>query len=149
MLRVSNLEVYYGNMQVLERVSLYVNQGELVTLIGSNGAGKTAFLMTLCGIIRPRSGTIEWQGMRIDKLSSHAIVGLGIALVPQGRMLFPDMTVSENLELGAYQATDVKSKGIKHKMEEIYNYFEVLKERKSQKAGTLSGGEQQMLAIGL
>ena len=148
MLRVKALDVHYGAIQALTGVSIDVHEGELVTLIGANGAGKTTLLMTLSGILKPTSGTIEFLGTRIDRLSSYARISLGIVQVPQGRLLFPEMTTLENLELGAYRATDAKSKSLKQKLEEIYGYFEVLKERRNQKAGTLSGGEQQMLAIG-
>jgi len=147
MLKVNDLSVYYGNASALRGVSVEVNVGELVALIGANGAGKTTLLMTISGIVRPTSGSIEFQETRIDILSSHAIVAMGVAHVPQGRELFPEMTVLENLELGAYRATDAKSKGMKQKLEEIYGYFETLNQRRNQKAGTLSGGEQQMLAI--
>lgn len=148
MLRVKNLDVYYGAIQALTGASIDVNEGELVTLIGANGAGKTTLLMTLSGIIKPTSGTIEFLGTRIDKLSSYALISLGIIQVPQGRLLFPEMTTLENLEMGAYGAKDAKTKSMKQKLEEVYGYFEVLKERRNQNAGTLSGGEQQMLAIG-
>lgn len=148
MLKVDNLDVYYGNVQALRRVSLDVNEGEIVTLIGANGAGKTTFLMTLSGIVKPSFGIIEFLGRRTDKLPPDAIINAGMAQVPQDRLLFRDMTVSENLEMGACQAPDAKSKSIKQKMEEIYSYFEALSTRKDQKAGTLSGGEQQMLVIG-
>lgn len=148
MLKVDNLDVYYGNVQALRRVSLDVNEGEIVTLIGANGAGKTTFLMTLSGIVKPSFGTIEFLGRRTDKLPPDAIINAGMAQVPQDRLLFHDMTVSENLEMGACQAPDAKSKSIKQKMEEIYSYFEALDTRKDRKAGTLSGGEQQMLVIG-
>lgn len=146
MLKVRNLDVYYGNLQALSGVSLDVNEGELVAFIGANGAGKTTFLMTVSGIIKPTSGTIEFLGTRLDKLPPHTIVSLGIAHIPQGRQLFPEMTVLENLELGAYRSGSAK--GIERKLREIYSYFEVLGERRNQKAATLSGGEQQMLAIG-
>jgi len=147
-LKVSDLDTYYGHLQVLRKVSLEVNQGELVTLIGANGAGKTTFLMSVCGMVKQAFGTIEFMGARVDKLPSHVIVSLGIIQVPQGRLLFPQMTVSENLELGARRAADIKTKGLKQRSEEVYGLFEVLGKRRDQKAGTLSGGEQQMLAIG-
>lgn len=143
MLKVTNLDVHYGKLQVLRNISLDVNEGELVTLIGSNGAGKTTLLMSLSGIIKPTRGEIEFLGVRIEHMPSHKIVRLGLAHVPQGRMLFPDMTVLENLEMGASPDTNVKEA-----LEEVYGYFGILTERKGQKAGTLSGGEQQMLAIG-
>jgi len=146
MLKVNKLDVSYGSIQALRGVSVDVNEGELVTLVGSNGAGKTTFLMTLCGIVKATSGTVEFLGTRIDKLPSHSIFNLGISQVPQGRQLFPEMTVLENLELGAYQCK--AREGIKDRLEEIFGYFKVLDKRKNQRAGTLSGGEQQMLAIG-
>jgi branched-chain amino acid transport system ATP-binding protein len=147
-LKVYNLDVYYGDVQALRRVSIDVSGGEIVTLIGANGAGKTTFVMTLSGIKKPNFGTIEFFGRRTDKLPPDAIISAGMVQVPQGRLLFPDMTVLENLEMGACKAPDTNYKSIEQKMEEIYSYFEVLKSRRNQKAGTLSGGEQQMLAIG-
>ncbi len=147
MLKVNALDAYYGRLQVLRGLSLEVNEGELVTLIGANGAGKTTFLMAVCGIMERTAGTIEFMGTRIDKLPSHIIVSRGIVQVPQGRLLFPDMTVSDNLVLGARRATDIKSKSMEQRLEEVFGLFKVLGERKNQKAGTLSGGEQQMLAI--
>lgn len=147
MLKVNELDTYYGNLQILRKVSLEVNDGELVTLIGANGAGKSTFLMAVSGIIKQTFGTIEFMGTRIDKLLPHIIVRLGIVQVPQGRLLFPQMTVLENLELGARQATDIKSKSLEQRLEEVFSLFKVLGERRKQKTGTLSGGEQQMLAI--
>jgi len=144
--RVRNLDVYYGAVQALKGISIDISEGELVTIIGANGAGKTTFLMAVSGIIKPTSGSIEFLGTRIDKLPSHDIVSLGIIQVPQGGLIFPEMTVLENLELGAYRATDTQR--MEQKLEEIYSHFEVLRERKKQGAGTLSGGERQMLAIG-
>ena len=146
MFRVRNLDVYYGAVQALKGISIDISEGELVTIIGANGAGKTTFLMAVSGIIKPTSGSIEFLGTRIDKLPSHDIVSLGIIQVPQGGLIFPEMTVLENLELGAYRATDTQR--MEQKLEEIYSHFEVLRERKKQGAGTLSGGERQMLAIG-
>jgi branched-chain amino acid transport system ATP-binding protein len=148
MLNVSSLDAYYGRLQVLRQVSLEVNEGELVTLIGANGAGKTTLLMCVCGIVRQNSGTIEFMGKRINRLPPHVIVGLGIIQVPQGRLLFPEMTVAENLELGAHRAGNGRKKKLEQKFEEVYGLFEMLGQRKNQRAGTLSGGEQQMLAIG-
>jgi branched-chain amino acid transport system ATP-binding protein len=147
-LKVKALNVHYGAIQALIDVSLDVGDGELVTLIGSNGAGKTTFMMALSGILRPTSGVIEFCGNRTDRLPSDVIFRLGIVQVPQGRMLFPDMTTLENLELGAYYAPNEESRSIDHKLEQIYGYFSILRDRTDQKAGTLSGGEQQMLAIG-
>jgi len=142
MLKVNDLDVPYGMLQILRKVSLDVKGGELVTLIGSNGAGKTTLLLAISGLIKQTSGEIEFLGIRIENLPPHKIVRLGLAQVPQGRMLFPEMTVLENLEMGVI--TDTKAEEM---FEQIYTYFPVLIERKYQKAGTLSGGEQQMLAI--
>jgi branched-chain amino acid transport system ATP-binding protein len=146
MLKVENLNVYYKNIHVLKGVSIAVREGELVTVIGSNGAGKSTFLMTLCGVIKPASGTIEFLGTSLDKLPPHRIFSLGMAQVPQDGGLFSDMTVLENLRQGAYRSPAVKDMG--QKLEEIYGYFPVLTQRKNQRVGTLSGGERQMLAIG-
>lgn len=139
--------MHYGAIQALREISLEVEEGELVTLVGANGAGKTTLLMTISGILKPTSGSIEFVGKRIDKLPSHDIIGLGIVQVPQGRLLFPEMTTFENLELGAYRTGD-KSESMEQKLDDVCRHFPVLKERKDQKAGTLSGGEQQMLAVG-
>ncbi|MBA7518624.1 High-affinity branched-chain amino acid transport ATP-binding protein LivF [subsurface metagenome] len=147
MLKVNELDTYYGNLQILRKISLEVNDGELVTLIGANGAGKSTFLMAVSGMIKQTFGTIEFAGTSIDKLLPHIIVRLGIVQVPQGRLLFPKMTVLENLEIGARQATDIKSKSLEQRLEEVFSLFKVLRERRKQRAGTLSGGEQQMLAI--
>lgn len=146
MLKVANLDAGYGSTQILSGISLDISRGEIVTLIGANGAGKTTLLMTISGIIKPTSGTIEFMGMRIDGLPAHTICSLGIVQVPQGRMLFPEMSVAENLKLGAYLCKDAATKTAR--LQQVYSYFERLHERASQKAGTLSGGEQQMLAIG-
>ncbi|MDP2727519.1 MAG: ABC transporter ATP-binding protein [Dehalococcoidia bacterium] len=146
MLRVVGVDVYYGDLQALQQVSLDVNAGEIVTLIGSNGAGKTTTLRTISGLLTPRSGFIEFLGQTISDLPPHRIVGMGIAHVPEGRRLFPQMTVRENLELGSY-ALSVKEKE-SHSLSQVFEAFPVLKERQSQLAGTLSGGEQQMVAIG-
>jgi len=145
MLKVRDLNVYYGNIQALRGISLDVQDGEFVTIIGNNGAGKTTLMMTLSGIIRQASGAIEFQGINTDKLPPHDILSLGLAHVPQGRMLFPDMTVLENLELGALRATDDKT--VEERLQQVYSHFEILATREKQKAGTLSGGEQQMLTI--
>ena len=145
MLRVKNLNVHYGNIQALRDVSLDVQDGEFVTIIGNNGAGKTTLMMTVSGIVRQTSGTIEFQGIGTDKLAPHEILRMGAAHVPQGRMLFPNMTVLENLEMGALRATDNKT--MTERLEQVYSHFEILAKRERQKAGTLSGGEQQMLTI--
>lgn len=148
MLKVSNLDAYYGHLQVLRKVSLEVNAGELVTLVGANGAGKTTLLMSICGIVQRSFGHVEFMGKTISKLPPHRIVDLGITQVPQGRLLFPEMTVLENLELGFRRTVNGQTKNLQQKLEEVYARFEMLEERKNQQAGTLSGGEQQMLAIG-
>lgn len=145
-LKVSNLNVYYGNAQALRDISLDVFEGEIVTLVGGNGAGKTTFMMTISGIIKARSGSVEFMGRRVDGLKAHQIVRLGIAQVSQERNLFPNMTVMENLELGAYRSQ--KTVDIKEKVEEVCRYFEVLDRYKGKRACLLSGGEQQMLAVG-
>ncbi len=146
MLEVKDVHTYYGNIQALKGVSLQVNQGEVVTLIGSNGAGKTTTLRTIQGLLRPRQGSILFEGGSLNSLSTQAIVGLGISQSPEGRLIFPRMTVQENLEMGAFSRND--SLGIKSDKERVLNLFPRLRERITQKGGTLSGGEQQMLAIG-
>jgi len=145
-LKVSNLNVYYGNAQALRDISIDVFENEIVTLVGGNGAGKTTLMMTISGIIKARSGSVEFMGRRVDGLKPYQIVRLGIAQVSQERNLFPNMTVMENLELGAYPSQ--KTVNIKEKLEEVYQYFEVLDTYKGKKASLLSGGEQQMLAVG-
>jgi len=146
MLHVEKLNVAYGETQALWDVSFKVERGEVVTIIGPNGAGKTTTLRTISGVLRPRSGSIVFQGERIDKLPTHKIVSLGISHVPEGRHLFPYMTVLENLELGA--CTREAREKFKDSLEHVFSLFPVLRERARQLAGTLSGGEQQMLAIG-
>lgn len=146
MLKVEGLNVNYDKVQVLRGVSVEVHEGEIVTLIGSNGAGKTTLLRTISGIKKSQSGTIEFLGERIEKLESHKIVEKGIAHVPEGRQVFSDMSVRENLEMGAYRRKDKEN--IKKDLEEVYELFPRLREREKQLAGTMSGGEQQMLAIG-
>ena len=145
MLEIKELHTYYGNIHALKGVSLTVKEGEVVTLIGSNGAGKTTTLRTIQGLLRPRQGTILFEGKPLESLSTEAIVRLGISQSPEGRLIFPRMTVQENLEMGAYLRNDTLS--IKSDMEKALNLFPRLRERISQKGGTLSGGEQQMLAI--
>jgi branched-chain amino acid transport system ATP-binding protein len=145
MLEVKDVHTYYSNIHALKGVSLKVEQGEVVTLIGGNGAGKTTTLRTIQGLLRPRQGSILFEGGSLNSLSTQAIVRLGISQSPEGRLIFPRMTVLENLEMGAFSRRD--SLGIKSDQERVLNLFPRLRERISQKGGTLSGGEQQMLAI--
>ena len=145
MLEIKDLHTYYGNIHALKGVSLTVSQGEVVTLIGSNGAGKTTTLRTIQGLLRPREGTVLFEGKPLESLPAEAIVRLGISQSPEGRLIFPRMTIKENLEMGAYLRNDTL--GIKSDTEKVLNLFPRLRERISQKGGTLSGGEQQMLAI--
>jgi len=146
MLEVSNLDVFYGKSQALRDISLKVNEREIVALVGANGAGKTTLLNTISGALRPASGSVEFLGKRIDKLSPYTIVQLGISHIPEGRKLFTTMTVRENLEMGAYSSEAWKRK--EKTLEEVYQLFPVLKERERQSAKKLSGGEGQMVAIG-
>jgi branched-chain amino acid transport system ATP-binding protein len=146
MLTLRNLSVYYGNIAAVKGLNLEVYEGEIVTLIGSNGAGKSTTLRTISGLLRPRSGEVIFRGRRISGLHGHHVVKLGICQSPEGRRIFPRMTVSENLELGAFLRKDVD--GIAADRERVLQLFPVLGERLTQKAGTLSGGEQQMLAVG-
>ncbi len=146
LLQVDGLDVFYADLQVLWNISLEVFEEELVALLGSNGAGKTTTLRSITGLLKPRSGQILFLGRRIEDLTPHEIVDLGIAHVPEGRRIFPPMTVLENLELGAFTKNARKKKD--DSLEFVYSIFPVLKERSNQVAGTLSGGEQQMLAIG-
>lgn len=146
MLKVNNLEVYYGAIKALKGISFEVKDGTIVTLIGANGAGKTTTLRTISGLVKPRSGTIFFKDVDITKMEPHTIVQLGIVHVPEGRRVFPDLTVRENLELAAWTLKD-KSR-FKEKLEDVFELFPRLKEREKQLAGTLSGGEQQMLAFG-
>ena len=146
MLRVTDLHVYYGAIHALKGVSLSVQQGEIVTLIGANGAGKSTTLRTISGLIAPRSGDISFEGSSIAGQRAHEIVRSGISQVPEGRRIFADMTVMENLELGAFTRSDAD--GIAADTEMVFGRFPRLKERRTQLAGTLSGGEQQMLSMG-
>lgn len=146
MLEVNNLEVYYGAIRALHGVSFQVEKGEIVTLIGANGAGKSTTMRTISGLIRPRAGEVVFLGQRIDNVPAHRIVRLGISHVPEGRMIFPNLTVYENLLMGAYTRQD---KGeIAASLEMVMERFPRLRERQKQLAGTLSGGEQQMVAMG-
>lgn len=151
MLKVSKLTASYGAIRALHEVSLEVKEGEIVTLLGANGAGKTTTLRSISGLIKSANGLIEFQGKNILGLEAHEIVRLGIAHSPEGRRIFPEMSVLENLEMGAYirsPKTAQEKKELENDYEEIYSLFPRLKERLKQMAGTLSGGEQQMLAIG-
>ncbi|HID18866.1 TPA: ABC transporter ATP-binding protein, partial [Candidatus Bathyarchaeota archaeon] len=145
MLTVEKINVFYGNVQALWDVSLKVEKGEVVALIGSNGAGKTTTLKTVSGLLRPRSGSISFLGEKVDNFDPRHIVELGLVQVPEGRHLFPYMTVLENLKMGAYPSYARKRRN--ETLEWVFTLFPILKERKGQLAGTLSGGEQQMLAI--
>jgi branched-chain amino acid transport system ATP-binding protein len=145
MLELQDVHTYYGNIHALKGISLTVDKGEIVTLIGSNGAGKSTTLRTIQGIIRPRSGTIRLEGEALEKLPPHEIATRGVAQSPEGRMIFPRMTVMENLEMGAYARKD--KTGISKDIEYVFSLFPRLKERVAQKGGTLSGGEQQMLSM--
>ncbi|WML52359.1 ABC transporter ATP-binding protein [Neobacillus sp. PS3-12] len=145
MLTVKNLQVNYGSVQALKDISIEVKQGEIVTLIGSNGAGKSTLLKTISGLIRPKQGSITFEGKDLTSIPPEKIVSIGISHVPEGRKIFSGMTVMENLRIGAYQRKD--KKGIEKDLEEVFSLFPILKDRKNQDAGTLSGGEQQMLAI--
>jgi branched-chain amino acid transport system ATP-binding protein len=146
LLRLDGVETYYGSIQALKGVSIEVREGEIVTLIGANGAGKSTTLRSINGLNHPRRGTIEFQGKNITTDAPHDIVRMGIAQSPEGRKLFPRMTVTENLEMGAFQRRD--KSGMKEDMDRVFELFPRLSERKTQKAGTMSGGEQQMCAIG-
>ena len=146
MLEVKNIDVYYGNIHALKDINLKVEDGEIVTLIGANGAGKTTTLKTISGLINPKNGEILFNGERISSLNASQIVKLGISHVPEGRRIFANMTVMENLEMGAFIRKDTKN--IADDYDKVFSLFPRLKERKKQIAGTLSGGEQQMLAIG-
>ena len=145
MLEVANLHVRFGRREVLHGVTLLVRPGEIVTLVGSNGAGKTTTLKTISGLVRATEGSIIFDGERIDRLAPHAIIARGLAQIPEGRLLFPQMTVLEHLELGALRAGD---RGGPAPLDQVFELFPILAERRHQKAGTLSGGQQQMVAIG-
>jgi branched-chain amino acid transport system ATP-binding protein len=146
MLDLRDIHTYYGNIRALKGVSLTVDRGQIVTLIGANGAGKTTTLKTVIGLAPPLRGTVTFNGQRIDTLPTDRIVRLGIAQSPEGRRIFPRMTVMENLELGAFVRADREN--VAQDLERVFTLFPRLKERVTQKGGTLSGGEQQMLAMG-
>jgi branched-chain amino acid transport system ATP-binding protein len=146
MLEIDQIDVFYGDLQALWNVVLTVRDGEIAALVGSNGAGKSTLLKTICGLLRPTRGSIHFNGVQLDKTPAHQIVELGICVVHEGRRLFPEMSVLENLEMGAFNA---KARKKKNEMTAwVYEIFPRLKDRRNQTAGTLSGGEQQMLAIG-
>jgi branched-chain amino acid transport system ATP-binding protein len=146
LLELDGVRTAYGAIEVLHGISLSVEEGEIVTLVGANGAGKTTTLMTISGIVRPRSGAIRFAGKDLGGVPAHAIVGLGIAQSPEGRKIFPRLTVLENLEMGAFGRSD--RAGMARDIEHVYELFPILGERRDQPGGTLSGGEQQMLAVG-
>jgi len=146
MLEIKDLEVYYGMIQAIKGISFQVNEGEVIALIGANGAGKTTTLHTISGLIAPKNGTVTFEGADITKIPAHRIVSLGMAHVPEGRRVFASLSVFQNLKLGAY--TRNSKEEIEDSLQTVYKRFPRLEERKNQPAGTLSGGEQQMLAMG-
>lgn len=146
MLKIDNIDVYYGAIHALKGISLEVNEGEIVTLIGANGAGKSTTLRTISGLLKPKTGSITFLGQNIEGVRAHEIVKKGISQVPEGRRVFAEMTVMENLDLGAFVRKD--KAGIQQDLKHVFELFPRLEERKNQSAGTLSGGEQQMLAMG-
>ncbi|WP_229597013.1 ABC transporter ATP-binding protein [Pseudodesulfovibrio sediminis] len=145
MLELKNVNSFYGNIQALYDVNLHIDQGEIITLIGANGAGKSTTLMTVCGIVQAREGQVLYQGDDITKSAPNQIVGQGICQVPEGRLIFPELTVQENLDMGAFMRND--KAGIKRDIDYSFDLFPILAQRRKQQGGTLSGGEQQMLAI--
>jgi len=146
MLELKKVNSFYGNIQALYDVDLYVDRGEIITLIGANGAGKSTTLMTICGVVQARSGQVVYQEEEITKLAPNAIVRQGICQVPEGRLIFPELTVQENLDMGAFMRNNKAE--IKRDIEYCFDLFPILARRRRQQGGTLSGGEQQMLAIG-
>lgn len=145
MLELRGVDAFYGNIQALRDVSLTIEEGEIVTLIGANGAGKSTTLMTICGINQPRNGEILLDGQPLHRLPPHEIVRRGVSQAPEGRLIFPDLTVQENLDMGAFLRRDAQ--GVSRDMEYVFDLFPILAQRRRQAGGTLSGGEQQMLAI--
>jgi len=145
MLELKNVNSFYGNIQALYDVSLHIDQGEIITLIGANGAGKSTTLMTVCGMVQARDGEVTYLDEPITKMPPNKIVAQGICQVPEGRLIFPELTVQENLDMGAFMRSD--KAGIKRDIDYSYDLFPILAERRKQQGGTLSGGEQQMLAI--
>lgn len=146
MLQVEGIDVYYGDVQVLKGISLEVKDKEFVAVIGANGAGKTTLIKTISGLLKPRKGTITFDGKRISEIPGHQVVAEGVVQVPEGRLLFPEMSVFENLQLGAFLMRDKNA--FEEHLQKVYDMFPRLKEREKQLAGTLSGGEQQMVAVG-
>nr|WP_106780404.1 ABC transporter ATP-binding protein [Lysinibacillus timonensis] len=144
MLKLTNIETYYGQIQALKGIDLEVNEGKIITLLGANGAGKTTTMKTVAGLLKPKNGTVEFLGENVTGLRPDQLLRKGISLVPEGRAILSSMTVLENLEMGAYQRND---KDVKDDIEDVMKRFPILKERQTQMAGTLSGGQQQMLAI--
>ncbi len=145
MLKLRNIQTFYGNIQALKNIDMDVNEGEIITLIGANGAGKSTTLMTLCGVVPPATGNIEFQGQDITGMAPDKIAALGISQVPEGRRIFPYLTVMENLDMGTFLRKDKEN--IKKDIDHVFELFPRLAERRNQQGGTLSGGEQQMLAI--
>ncbi len=145
MLELRGINTYYGNIQALRDVNIKINTGEIITLIGANGAGKTTTLMSVSGVVPPRSGEVLFEGNPIQGTNADKIVKMGICQVPEGRLIFPELTVMENLDMGAFLRNDTA--GVKEDIEHVFSLFPILKERRKQDGGTLSGGEQQMLAI--
>jgi len=146
MLDMVDIEVSYGRVHALKGITLHIGEGEIVTLIGANGAGKSTILNTVCGMVRSSSGKITFLQKQIDRLPSHAIIKMGITQIPEGRRIFPDMSVEENLRIGAHTIKDQNT--VNQRMDRIMQLFPILRERRMQMGGTLSGGEQQMLAVG-
>lgn len=145
MLELKNVDTYYGNIQALYDVSLHIDHTEIITLIGANGAGKSTTLMTICGLLKPRTGDVIYEGESISGMATNKIVASGISQVPEGRLIFPELTIKENLDMGAFLRSDKAA--IARDVEYCYDLFPILAERRNQQGGNLSGGEQQMLAI--
>ena len=145
MLELRNVHTFYGNIQALKGINLEIRNGEIITLIGANGAGKSTTLMSICGVVPPRSGEILFRGEPIQSLTPDRIVSLGVCQVPEGRHIFPQLTVQENLDMGAFLRTDKEE--VKKDLDYVFSLFPILAERRNQAGGTLSGGEQQMLAM--
>ena len=145
MLELKHIDAFYGNIQALRDVNIHIGEGEIITLIGANGAGKTTTLMTICGVVPPRNGEVLFQGRSLSGVSPDKVVARGISQVPEGRLIFPDLTVQENLDMGAFLRSD--KDGMKNDLDQVFGLFPILLERRGQLGGTLSGGEQQMLAI--